>query len=60
MQGASALTIQILASKFSSFFFAFISLHFDIIKTKMQKQKADAKESCPTRTYWSAFKYQSL
>ena len=42
LKGSSALTIQIYASLVSSVFTAFFSLPFDNVKTKMQKQKANA------------------
>lgn len=55
MKGTSAFTIQIYASLVSSVFTAFFSLPFDNIKTKMQKQKANAEGVLPYKNMMACF-----
>lgn len=55
MKTASPFTIQIYASLVSSVFTAFFSLPFDNIKTKMQKQKANAQGVVPYKNMAACF-----
>ena len=55
LKTASPFTIQIYASLVSSVFTAFFSLPFDNIKTKMQKQKANAQGVVPYKNMAACF-----